>query len=330
MLLIEISNILQRLFDKSSLEEIPLTTLEELTRKHPYFAAGHFFLSGKLAGDNPERFREQLQKTNLYFHDTLWLHHLIKQYQPGLSPATGVPPADAAAQPEVLPEADYMDSAPPADIAPAPELPVEPIAPAGPEDGLTELPVADTPVAGATDEAIPEAAAPGQESSSGAVSEQLPEERSSEGDKTEQDKITLPAEDPKEEIPALSFDPYHTIDYFASLGIRVSQEIKPDDKLGNQLKSFTQWLKTMKRFPTGDPANPGSLQDVIQPYETARIEKIAAHSIEGKEVVTEAMAEVLIKQGKLEKARGVYRKLSLLNPDKNAYFAAKIEELKQY
>ena len=57
------------------------------------------------------------------------------------------------------------------------------------------------------------------------------------------------------------------------------------------------------------------------------IQTYAAHSIEGKDVLTETMAEVLAKQGMREKARAVYEKLSLLNPDKRAYFAAKIEQL---
>jgi hypothetical protein len=39
------------------------------------------------------------------------------------------------------------------------------------------------------------------------------------------------------------------------------------------------------------------------------------------------MAEVWLKQGNKEKAADVYRKLSLRNPSKSAYFAAKIESL---
>ncbi|RZA27185.1 MAG: hypothetical protein EOP02_10495 [Proteobacteria bacterium] len=54
----------------------------------------------------------------------------------------------------------------------------------------------------------------------------------------------------------------------------------------------------------------------------------AAHSIEEKEVVTEAMAEVWIKQGHNAKAIDIFNKLSLQNPSKSAYFAAKIEQLK--
>ena len=41
------------------------------------------------------------------------------------------------------------------------------------------------------------------------------------------------------------------------------------------------------------------------------------------------MAEVFIQQGKIEKAHDIYKKLSLLNPAKSAYFAAKIELLKE-
>lgn len=40
------------------------------------------------------------------------------------------------------------------------------------------------------------------------------------------------------------------------------------------------------------------------------------------------MAEAYIQQGKIAKARDIYEKLSLLNPSKNVYFAAKIESLK--
>jgi hypothetical protein len=58
------------------------------------------------------------------------------------------------------------------------------------------------------------------------------------------------------------------------------------------------------------------------------IQRIAEHSIEGKEVLTEAMAEVWAKQGNPGKAIRVYEKLSLLNPAKSPYFASRIEQLK--
>jgi hypothetical protein len=117
------------------------------------------------------------------------------------------------------------------------------------------------------------------------------------------------------------FEPFHTIDYFASQGIKLMIDENPTDPLGRQLKSFTDWLKVMRRLPQKE-------REII-PDRVAEqaIQNFAAHSIEGREVVTETMAEVLAKQGMTARARIVYEKLSLLNPDKSAYFATKIEQL---
>ena len=120
----------------------------------------------------------------------------------------------------------------------------------------------------------------------------------------------------------LTFEPYHTIDYFASQGIKLQQADLSKDKFGKQLKSFTEWLRSMKRLPNA--AVDGSLDEATQ----RSIQQIAEHSFEEKEIVTETMAEVWIKQGNKEKAIDTLHKLSLLNPSKSHYFAAKIEQLK--
>ena len=44
------------------------------------------------------------------------------------------------------------------------------------------------------------------------------------------------------------FEPLHTVDYFASQGIKITEEPVTNDKLGNQMKSFTAWLKSMKKL----------------------------------------------------------------------------------
>lgn len=118
----------------------------------------------------------------------------------------------------------------------------------------------------------------------------------------------------------IEFEPLHTTDYFASQGIKITDEPITQDKLGTQMKSFTEWLKSMKKihkenFPAGDDQTDKSIQ------------QIAEHSNEATEVVTESMADVLLKQGKKDKACEVYRKLSLINPSKSAYFTAKIQSL---
>lgn len=120
------------------------------------------------------------------------------------------------------------------------------------------------------------------------------------------------------------FEPYHTIDYFASQGIKLSKiDPEPQDKLGRQLKSFTEWLKGMKKLPQA------SVNKILAENEESEVVADASHSIEIKEVITEAMAEVFEKQGLHEKAAEVYQKLSLQNPSKSAYFASRIEALKQ-
>jgi hypothetical protein len=124
----------------------------------------------------------------------------------------------------------------------------------------------------------------------------------------------------KEGEDKLAFEPLHMVDYFASQGIKLKEEKAADDKLGHQLKTFTQWLKTMKKVYVEEEKQLDSKteQAVVQ---------MAGISNTEAEIVTEAMASVLEQQGKTAKAIELYRKLSLLHPEKSLYFAAQIERL---
>ncbi len=126
-------------------------------------------------------------------------------------------------------------------------------------------------------------------------------------------------ENTKEDV--IAFEPLHTVDYFASQGIKIPDEALTNDKLGIQMKSFTEWLRSMKKLHPGKLPQHNSLAENI-------IQSAAESSNINTEVLTEAMAEVLIKQDKREKAIEMYNKLSLINPSKSAYFAAKIESIK--
>ena len=121
----------------------------------------------------------------------------------------------------------------------------------------------------------------------------------------------------------LIFEPYYTVDYFASQGIKFKEEEKPKDKFGLQLKSFTDWLRTMKRLPVSE------ITVSVEPKTEQKVEQLAEHSLQDREVLTEAMAEVWEKQGNAGKAIEIYAKLSLLDPSKSVYFAPKIEDLKK-
>jgi tetratricopeptide (TPR) repeat protein len=152
----------------------------------------------------------------------------------------------------------------------------------------------------------------------------------SESDITTEQPASIPFD--RREVETTSdtivFQPLYTSDYFASQGIKLSEQVAENDKLGKQLKSFTEWLKTMKKIHTDQEnqhtqANQGDLET------QQAIQQLAEKSNSEGSIVTEAMAEVLVQQGRPKKAIEVYEKLSLLNPSRIAYFAAKIEQLKE-
>jgi hypothetical protein len=73
-------------------------------------------------------------------------------------------------------------------------------------------------------------------------------------------------------------------------------------------------------------------KEMIQQLDTnleSKVQHLAEDSIHETDIVTESMAEVWLKQGNKEKALEVYNKLSLLDPSKKGYFAAKIDQINQ-
>jgi hypothetical protein len=115
--------------------------------------------------------------------------------------------------------------------------------------------------------------------------------------------------------------PYHTVDYFASLGIKINME-GDKDELSRKVKSFTAWLKTMKRLqPGAETVNVKNIQSILSAHKEEERQSEA--------VFTEAMAEVYLKQGLRAKAIEVYDKLSLQNPHNSHNFADKISQIKE-
>jgi len=154
------------------------------------------------------------------------------------------------------------------------------------------------------------------------IPERVPEKESENDISGEKIQPMLPKV-PAKEIPSeelIAFEPLHTTDYFASQGIKISDESLINNKLDGQMKSFTEWLKSMKKI------HKENLQAVDEQTNNT-IQQIAEVSNADAEVVTEAMADILVRQNKTEKAIEVYTKLSLINPSKSAYFAGKIDEL---
>jgi hypothetical protein len=113
-------------------------------------------------------------------------------------------------------------------------------------------------------------------------------------------------------------------DYFEAQGIEIDLASLPQDKFTKQLRSFTAWLKVLKHHEENTPnlAEMGEEQEKM-------IAIIAEKANNATDVVTEAMAEIWIKQGNKQKAIDIYSKLSFIFPEKSVYFASQIELLKQ-
>jgi len=151
--------------------------------------------------------------------------------------------------------------------------------------------------------------------------------------------------------------PIYTEDYFLHQGISVddsmpsamnkSKQEKPvmeeedEEKSLMRIMSFSEWLMYYKNK---NKQKEEEEEDIKARKSSWQKEKLAAalgeendeipetvfemavNSITKEEgLISESLAEILIKQGKYDKAIEMYRKLSLRNPQKNAYFAQKIE-----
>lgn len=282
-----INQLVKSLLHKDSLDQCSLEELQQYADRYPYFGAAQLLLTKKLQTENTERYQDQLQKTYLFFHNPLWVQQLLND--------TGTATIKAAEKKEQPVEIDL----------PVKELVPEPAQTAIMEDAVSLA------------EAVAEEKKPVIEPAPDVISEIIKTAVPVIAEKTEIETTTVASNND------LLFEPYHTVDYFASQGIKFKEEEKPADKFSQQLKSFTEWLKTMKKLPVAEMAG------AVETASEKKVEQLAEHSLEEREVITEAMAAVWEKQGNREKAIEVYSKLSLLEPAKSPYFAAKIEILKK-
>ncbi len=150
----------------------------------------------------------------------------------------------------------------------------------------------------------------------------------------------------------LVFTPPQADDYFMQQGIEVSDELPSnilehdDEEEGKSLMvmmSFEDWLLFLKKkneAKRSEEEDKAMLRAMWQREKLAAaleeeeeqipesVFEMAINSIDKEEImVSESLAEIHVQQGKFDKAIEVYRKLSLQNPEKKTYFAAKIEQL---
>ena len=84
--------------------------------------------------------------------------------------------------------------------------------------------------------------------------------------------------------------------------------------------------KLIEKFIQSDP----QMQNVRSPEELKEKKDLSAPSVKFRDdIISENLANIMIKQGKLETAIDIYKKLIWKFPQKKAYFATQIEELKK-
>jgi hypothetical protein len=294
-----IEKILFQLTGKAHLSDVSLIELQKITEAHPYFSVGHFLLCKKLQTQQQHAPESQLQRTAVYFNNPLWLNYLLAGEEISIKlPANDEEQTKPLLQRVIAEEQEMQNRTEQLQSsiqAKEPEI-------------IIATPEEEVYAATTTEEAMQQAE---DEEKQKEVIASVLEDQLAEFKKP----VTADTE------LKIQTEPYYTVDYFASQGIKVDLT-QPQDKLGSQLRKFTDWLKQMKnvKTETSDLGTDPEVENMIQ--------GIAKTSNETKEIVTETMAQVLIKQGKTDKAIQLYIKLSFLNPDKSAYFAAKIEQLK--
>lgn len=148
--------------------------------------------------------------------------------------------------------------------------------------------------------------------------------------------------------------PIYTEDYFLHQGVHVSNNIPPAlDKAESEeasapgvlmrMMSYSEWLNHFKKH--GDAAreeeqDQKALKTMWQKEKLAAAQEeeneeipenvfeMAVNSITREDgMVSEPLADIYAKQGKYDAAIDMYKKLSLRNPQKSAYFARKVEEI---
>jgi hypothetical protein len=300
------NHIVRSIFEQPDVEKISLEELDYLLEEYPYFPVIHFLRTNKLLTENIPPESASISRTALYFQNPHWLNHQL--YEKEILQPSDEPMAEILLNPSYTDELSLV--IPEDAFIPEAEVKLEEsemkfddkrVYPKNAEEEYIQVEKPFEEPVHILNTELPEA-----------IPEELP--------------VTMVFQKIVPE-PELTFDiplePLFAIDYFASQGIKLRQEDDKQDSLSIKLRSFTEWLKAMKKI------HPEKLDQKMDQEQEKNIRETAEQSNAQNDLFTEALAEVYLKQGLHQKAVAVYEKLSLLDPSKSAYFAARIREIKE-
>lgn len=295
--------------------ELAGVSLEKIVSNYPYFGPAQSLLACHYHTIGHPQASEQSARATLFYSNPRWwafqLEEAIQSTGEPVSPtfASITPPVSVAAP--VIPLSPQETDEPlpftPPDVPEVASSIAIPTVEAVKEilrkidGGLTE-PTQDSPVIHST------TPPPAEEPVPGRLTQLLQSQLSS---------FQQPVQ-PTDKLEYQQAEPLHTVDYFASQGIQLNFKQVPKDALTNKLMSFTEWLRKVKQAEKATEVSPME----------KKVSEDASNSVRKEEVVTEAMAEVLLRQGHREEAIQLFSKLSFQIPEKSSYFAARIEQIK--
>lgn len=340
------ARITELLSQRTALSPEDKRLLEQAAVRYPYFAPVQLLLASQRPNPAPA-----LQALHLNRVLTAFYLPPVKVKQPQ------APAPEATPAPEPLSAETSADMKPETALEPDP-LPevyttIAPETVAVVEDAWTSTATA----AEATETKTTEMEQTGAEATSTPSAEAVSSEVNSAAEDTE----ILEQTNENPDVPSPL--PVYTEDYFRFEGIEVGTELPAEvalqpleqnepetsgtdkEKSLMVMMSFTDWLLHYKKQSQSAKDEAADKQRVKSAWQREKLAaalqeeedeipeqvfEMAVNSLNQEEgLVSESLAAILAKQGKIEKAMEMYQKLSLKYPQKSAYFASQIEHLKR-
>jgi hypothetical protein len=337
------NRIIQHIFQEPDIKQVDEAALEQLVTAYPYFTTARLLLAKKQYSVQRNLLAPAVKKAQLYSSNMHYFYRFITSDEAAVAP----PPAEP--EPVVI-------QAPVAEEAPSVYVPLldesllsypgldtkdtkeEFLTITEDEAVVEEEPVVEEPVVEEEPVTVPETVYKAPEAPAPiTVIKPAPVEMADTtvdtGEPDDQIKI-FPLEMGNAEN-TLTYQPLYTDDYFAYKRLKEPEQAEViSEKGASEMKSFTSWLKDIKSTFSEKATKQQYHQELKRSYEdfdpevSEAVEKMAMESITlTDDVVSETLAEIWAKQRQYQTAIHIYQKLSLLNPNKSAYFAQKIKEL---
>jgi ribosomal protein S30 len=334
----ERSNFIQALTSSEHLAALPIADLEKCAQEYPY-ASVLQLLRYKKCGKISKK-----QKQNLFLHFDNPLHFSVRLGKVASATATENKKAETkeSSKPEIV-KAKETSGKKKMRVA-VPNV----VSKKAAELALTEE-LAETSEEHNRDEALKKALAEQEKNIEDTRKLEAEEVSAKENEADNNEKIMESSEedvlqliqDLPEENPIPTTESQLSPEIDSGNSEKVADEEDPGDLM--VMLSFTDWLqyfKAKKESEEEDKKGKDAIRSAWQKEKLAEamddeedvvpdeiFEKAMKSVSFGDGLVTEPLAELYVNQGKTEKAVELYKKLSLLNPEKKVYFASRIKEL---